>query len=124
MAAEVNPTVISNLVPAAAASKAASKPPAAAQPAPRVNTGNPSSSVDTVSLSTRGLKASGSNTKAPEAGNTTPPRAVHDVTEDHRLVVKFVNPESNEVVRQVPSEDLLRLKRAMSEIVEENREDG
>lgn len=125
MPAEVNPTVLSNLVPAGTAPKATGKPPAAAPPTPQVDTGNQKFGGDRVSLSARGLRASGPDRTGPEPGNpVAPKKTVRDVTDDHRLVVKFVDPESDEVVRQVPSEDLLRLKRAMSEIVEENREDG
>ncbi|MGP0566120.1 flagellar protein FlaG [Nitrospina sp. 32_T5] len=129
MAAEVNPTAISNLVPVKPASQSATARPAAtaqaSQAANQVASGKQNARGDTVSLSTRGLRASGANRPGSESGNPfAPTKAVRDVTEDHRLVVKFVDPESNEVVRQVPSEDHLRLKQAMSEIIEEQREDG
>lgn len=84
--------------------------------------GSQNSRGDTVSISARGLQASEfGKTVAEMARNGNPPKTVRDVTEDNRVVVKLVDPETKEVIRQVPSEDLLRLKQAVSELVQENQ---
>lgn len=80
------------------------------------------SSGDTVSLSARALKSSDvAKTFIQPGPGANPPAAIRDVTEDNRLIVKFVDQKTDEVVRQLPSEDLLRLKQAVSNLVEQSR---
>ncbi|CAI2719560.1 flagellar protein FlaG [Nitrospina watsonii] len=129
MATELNQPVGPKLTPNTPPAQAsAARPATAAQnapSAPRV-TGNPqNASEDTVSISARGLKASVFTRNAPETrSSNNPPKPVRDVTEDNQIVVKFVDPENNEVVRQIPSEEFLRLKEAVGDLVEEHREDS
>ncbi len=89
---------------------------------PKVPQGN--SSGDTVSLSARALKSSDSaeGFVQPRQG-LNPPTAVRDVTDDNQFVVKFIDQDTKEVVRQLPSEDLLRLRQAVSNLVEQSRPD-
>ena len=89
---------------------------------PKVPQGN--SSGDTVSLSARALKPSGFVESFVQSGQSkNPPTAVHDVTDDNQVVVKFIDQDTKEVIRQLPSEDLLRLRQAVGNLVEQNRPD-
>jgi len=121
MVAEINNPLGLNPVPNNTAPK-----PNAAQGVKNVTAlprdGAQNSRGDTVSISARGLHASEfGKTVADMARNGNPPKTVRDVTEDNRVVVKVVDPETKEVIRQVPSEDLLRLKQAVSKLVQENQ---
>ncbi len=122
MVAEVNnpvgPAVAqTNSAPQVNSAGVNNAPQAKTPPAPQGN-----SNGDTVSLSARALKSSNaasSFVQTPQG--TNPPSAVRDLTDDNRLVVKFIDQNTDEVVRQVPSEDLLRLKQAVSNLVEQSR---
>ena len=124
MVAEVNnpvgPSVAQNTPAPQASSNGVNNAPQAN--VPKVPQGN--SSGDTVSLSARALKPSGFVENFAQSGQgANPTTAVRDVTDDNRFVVKFIDQDTNEVVRQIPSEDLLRLKQAVSNLVEQSRPD-
>ena len=122
MVAEVNnpvgPTVAQNTPTPQVNSKSVNSAPQSNEPKVPQNNSN----GDTVSLSARALKSSEFAKSFVQPGQgTNSPAAVRDVTDDNQVIVKFIDQKTDEVVRQVPSEDLLRLKQAVSNLVEQSR---
>ena len=81
--------------------------------------------TDTVSLSQRGQAAVSqqvqSNGGSQSGGSEL--RKI-DVTDDHTVIVKVVNSETQKVVRQIPKEEELRLKQAIQENVDNLADSG
>lgn len=122
MVAEVNNPLGPSQIAAALAAAKANSTRTAQNPAGLPQGGVQNVRADTVSISARGLRASETGkTIAGLSREGTPPKTVRDVTEDNRVVVKVVDPETNEVIRQVPSEEMVRLQRAVRQLVEENQ---
>ena len=64
----------------------------------------------------------------PSEGNSTASlinslRRVRSLTEDNDLVVKVVDPETNEVIRQIPQEEALQLREAIRTILDRGQID-
>ena len=70
---------------------------------------------DTVSLSQRGQAAVSQQIQSNNAGPTGSELRKIDVTDDHTVIVKVVDSETQKVVRQIPKEEELRLKQAIQE---------
>ena len=70
---------------------------------------------DTVSLSQRGQAAVSQPVQSNSGGPTSSELRKLDVTDDNQVVVKIVDGETQEVVRQIPKEEEVRLKRAIQE---------
>ena len=81
--------------------------------------------TDTVSLSQRGQAAVSqqvqSNGGSQSGGSEL--RKI-DVTDDHTVIVKVVDSETQKVVRQIPKEEELRLKQAIQENVDKLADSG
>ncbi|SVC90897.1 uncharacterized protein METZ01_LOCUS343751 [marine metagenome] len=81
--------------------------------------------TDTVSLSQRGQAAVSqqvqSNGGSQSGGSEL--RKI-DVTDDHTVIVKVVDSETQRVVRQIPKEEELRLKQAIQENVDNLADSG
>lgn len=81
--------------------------------------------TDTVSLSQRGQAAVSqqvqSNGGSQSGGSEL--RKI-DVTDDHTVIVKVVDSETQKVVRQIPKEEELRLKQAIQENVDNLADSG
>ena len=81
--------------------------------------------TDTVSLSQRGQAAVSqqvqSNGGSQSGGSEL--RKI-DVTDDHTVIIKVVDSETQKVVRQIPKEDELRLKQAIQENVDNLADSG
>jgi len=94
---------------------------AAGNAAPKVKAGPPAPTPgDTVSLSTQAQRA-GSKTKIQNEFQPIPvPGSGHitrSFTDSHRLVIRVVDPATNKVVRQLPSEGEVRLREAIKNLV-------
>jgi len=81
--------------------------------------------TDTVSLSQRGQAAVSqqvqSNGGSQSGGSEL--RKI-DVTDDHTVIIKVVDSETQKVVRQIPKEEELRLKQAIQENVDNLADSG
>ena len=75
--------------------------------------------TDTVSLSQRGQAAVSQqvqNNGGSQSGGSELRKI--DVTDDHTVIIKVVDSETQKVVRQIPKEEELRLKQAIQENVD------
>ena len=79
---------------------------------------------DTVSLSQRGQAAVSQQIQSNNAGPTGSELRKIDVTDDHTVIVKVVDSETQKVVRQIPKEEELRLKQAIQENVDNLADSG
>ena len=70
---------------------------------------------DTVSLSQRGQAAVTQSLKSNNSGQTGSELRKIDVTDDNQVVVKIVDGKTQKVVRQIPPEEVVSLKRAIQE---------
>jgi hypothetical protein len=64
----------------------------------------------------------------PSDGNNTASlisslRRVRSLTDDNDLVVKVIDPETNEVIRQIPQEEALQLREAIRTILDQSQID-
>ena len=71
--------------------------------------------TDTVSLSQRGQAAVSQQVQSNGGGKPSSELRKIDVTDDNKVVVKVVDSETQEVVRQIPKEEEMRLKQAIQE---------
>ena len=71
--------------------------------------------TDTVSLSQRGQAAVSQQVQSNGGGKPGSELRKIDVTDDNKVVVKVVDSETQEVVRQIPKEEEMRLKQAIQE---------
>ena len=81
--------------------------------------------TDTVSLSLRGQAAVSQqiqNNGGSQFGGSELRKI--DVTDDHTVIVKVVDSETQRVVRQIPKEEELRLKQAIQENVDNLADSG
>jgi hypothetical protein len=70
---------------------------------------------DTVSLSQRGQAAVSQPLPSRNGGPTGSELRKIDVTDDNQIVVKILDGQTQEVVRQIPKEEEVRLKQAIQE---------
>ena len=92
--------------------------PPAGNSAPKVNTPTPGG--DTVALSTQAQRAqstAGTQNSAPAVLVVDASQKIRSFTETNRLVTQVVDPVTNKVVRQLPSEEQVRLKEAVKNLV-------
>ncbi len=87
---------------------------------------------DEVTLSSeaqKSLKQANSEKATPkvESEDSTSPvttlKRERTLTEDNELIVKVIDPNTQEVIRQIPGEDVLRLKEAIRSIIEQGQAD-
>ena len=71
--------------------------------------------TDTVSLSQRGQAAVSQQVQSNGGGKPGSELRKIDVTDDNEVIVKVVDSETQEVVRQIPKEEEMRLKQAIQE---------
>ena len=71
--------------------------------------------TDTVSLSQRGQAAVSQQVQSNGGGKPSSELRKIDVTDDNKVIVKVVDSETQEVVRQIPKEEEMRLKQAIQE---------
>ena len=71
--------------------------------------------TDTVSLSQRGQAAVSQQVQSNGGGKPSSELRKIDVTDDNEVIVKVVDSETQEVVRQIPKEEEMRLKQAIQE---------
>ena len=71
--------------------------------------------TDTVSLSQRGQAAVSQQVQSNGGGKPGSELRKIDVTDDNKVIVKVVDSETQEVVRQIPKEEEMRLKQAIQE---------
>ena len=71
--------------------------------------------TDTVSLSQRGQAAVSQQVQSNGGGKPGSELRKIDVTDDNKVIVKVVDSETQEVVRQIPKEEEVRLKQAIQE---------
>ena len=79
---------------------------------------------DTVSLSQRGQAAVSQQVQSSRGGPTGSELRKIDVTDNNQVVVKIVDGETQEVVRQIPKEEEMRLKQAIQENLDNLAADG
>ena len=70
---------------------------------------------DTVSLSQRGQAAVTQSLKSNNSGQTGSELRKIDVTDNNQIIVKIVDGKTQKVVRQIPPEEVVSLKRAIQE---------
>ena len=70
---------------------------------------------DTVSLSQRGQAAVSQQIQSNNDGPTGSELRKIDVTDNNQIIVKIVDGQTQEVVRQIPKEEEVRLKQAIQE---------
>ncbi len=87
---------------------------------------------DEVTLSSeaqKALKQTNSKETAPKiesedgTSSVTSIKSERTLTEDNELIVKVIDPNTQEVIRQIPGEDALRLKEAIRSIIEQGKAD-
>jgi uncharacterized FlaG/YvyC family protein len=79
---------------------------------------------DTVSLSERGQAAVSQPIKSNNNGSSTESKLRKiDVTDNNQVIIKIVDGETQEVVRQIPNEEEVRMKQAIQENLD-NLADG
>lgn len=88
----------------------APKPRPAASSSRSETSSPPPPSGDTVNLSREGQNLAQSNNAAASAGNE---QRKFSVTENHDVVLKVIDPQTQEVVKSVPSEEQLQLRDAI-----------
>jgi len=79
---------------------------------------------DTVSLSQRGQAAVSQQVQSSRGGPTGSELRKIDVTDNNQIVVKIVDGQTQEVVRQIPKEEEMRLKQAIQENLDNLAADG
>ena len=84
-------------------------------------TGQPN---DTVALSQRGQAAVSQPVQSSSGGLTGSELRKIDVTDNNQVVVKIVDGQTQEVVRQIPKEEEMRLKQAIQENLDNLAGDG
>jgi len=70
---------------------------------------------DTVSLSQRGQAAVSQQIQSNNVGPTGSELRKIDVTDNNQIIVKIVDGQTQKVVRQIPKEEEVRLKKAIQE---------
>ena len=73
--------------------------------------------TDTVSLSQRGQAAVSQQVESSGGNGAGPELRKVDVTDDNKVIVKIIDGRTQEVVRQVPEAEEVRLKQAIQENV-------
>ena len=80
--------------------------------------------TDTVSLSQRGQAAVSQQVQSNGGGKPGSELRKIDVTDDHKVIIKVVDSETNKVVRQIPKEEEMRLKQAIQENLDDLTNDS
>ena len=80
--------------------------------------------TDTVTMSQRGQAAVSQQVQSNGGGKASPELKKIDVTDDNKVIVKVVDSETQEVVRQIPPEAEVRLKQAILENLDDLTDDS
>ncbi len=106
-----------------AGSTQTSQPPAkvekeaSAKPVVETKTDTVAKEQDTVSLSSEGQQAL-KETKSSPAGGAQNQQRNFDVTDNNEVILKITDQETQQVVKQIPAEEEVRLRQAVQEGVE------
>lgn len=88
-----------------------------AKPVVQAKTDSISAEQDTVSLSSEAKQALEGSPPPPSEGAQGQQRNF-DVTDDNEVILKITDQETNRVVKQIPDEEVVRLRQAVQEGVE------